>query len=217
MARETSISMPFLCKPGVGLRVYCLEGPVAGRSGGVELANDEDQILLLARLRRGETLAFEELADRYGGRMLRTAHRLLGWSGGGDAQDVVQDVLARMLARPGRIAVGGGNVERWVIAVTVNECRTRKRRWLARLKILRRWPIQEVARPGADLEIQEHVRAAVRKLGARDREVIVLHYLEEIPVVEIADMLGLTCNAVEVRLHRARGRLMEKLERFVKE
>ncbi len=217
MAREISISMPFLRKSGAGLRVYSLEGPEAGRSGGVELANDEDQILLLARLRRGERLAFEELADRYGARMLRTAHRLLGWSGGSDAQDVVQDVLARMLARPGRIAAGGGSVERWLIAVTANECRTRKRRWLARLKILRRWPVREIVEPVADLEIQEQVRSAVRKLGARDREVIVLHYLEEMPVMEIAGMLGLTVNAVEVRLHRARGRLMEKLERFVKE
>jgi RNA polymerase sigma-70 factor, ECF subfamily len=217
MARENSISMPFLCKPGVGLRVYSLEGPVAGRSGGVELANDEDQILLLARLRRGERLAFEELADRYGGRMLQTAHRLLGWSGGGDAQDVVQDVLARMLARPGRIAASGGSVERWLIAVTVNECRTRKRRLLAGLRALRRWPVREVAEPAADLEIQEQVRDVVRRLGSRDREVIVLHYLEEMAVAEIAGMLGLTCNAVEVRLHRARGRLAEKLERFVKE
>jgi RNA polymerase sigma-70 factor, ECF subfamily len=217
MARETSISMPFLCKPGVGLRVYSLEGPVAGRSGGVGLANDEDQILLLARLRRGERLAFEELADRYGGRMLRTAHRLLGWSGGGDAQDVVQDILARMLARPERIAAGGVDIERWMIAVTVNECRTQRRRWLARLKVLRRWPIREAVAPAADLEIQEQVRAAVRRLGSRDREVIVLHYLEEMTVMEIANILGLTCNAVEVRLHRARGRLAEKLERFVKE
>jgi RNA polymerase sigma-70 factor (ECF subfamily) len=130
---------------------------------------------------------------------------------------VVQDVLAKMLARPERIAAGGGSIERWMVAVTVNECRTQRRRWLVRLKAMRRWPVREEAPPGADLEIQEQVRAAVRKLGPRDREVIVLHYLEEMPVAEIAEMLGVASNTVEVRLHRARGRLAEKLERFGKE
>jgi RNA polymerase sigma-70 factor, ECF subfamily len=215
MAQEFSTSIRFFRKPGPGPRVYWLKDPTADRNVGVGLANDEDQILL-ARLRRGERAAFEELADRYGPRMLRTAHRLLGWSGHGDAQDAVQDVLARMLARPHRIAAAGGSIERWLIAVTVNECRTHKRRWLARFNALRCQPAWEPA-PPADLEVQDQVRKAVQKLPPRDREVIVLHYLEEIPVAEIAGMLGLKCNAVQVRLHRARRRLTEKLERFVKD
>jgi len=186
------------------------------RSVGVGLANNDDQILL-TRLRKGERAAFEELAGRHGPRMLRVAHRLLGWSANGEAQDAVQDVLARMLARPARIAAAGGSLERWLIAVTVNECRTQKRRWMAQLNVLRRRPVLEASPPPADSEIQQQVRRAVQSLPPRDREVIVLHYLEELPVAEIAGMLGLKCNAVEVRLHRARKRLKEKLERFVKD
>lgn len=216
MARQPSISIEYFRKPGPPLRVYPLKGPQSDRSVGVGLANDEDQILL-TRLRRGERAALEEVADRFGPRMIRVAHRLLGWSGNGHAQDVVQDVLARMMARPSRIVAAGGSLESWLIAVTVNECRTQKRRWLARLNVLRRRPVQEAAPAAVDWEIQTQVRSAVGKLPPRDREVIVLHYLEELPVAEIARMLGLKCNAVEVRLHRARNRLKEKLERYVKD
>jgi RNA polymerase sigma-70 factor, ECF subfamily len=216
MRRESSISVEFFGKRAASLRVYTLKGPAADRSGGARLANDQDQILL-PRLRRGERAAFEELADRYGSRLIRTAHRLLGWTDGDEAQDVVQDVLARMLAKPALIAAGGGSIERWLIAVTVNECRTRKRRWIRRLKALRRWPVQIAAAPFGDVEIQQQVRSAVQNLRPRDREVIVLRYLEEMPVAEIAEMLGMASNTIEVRLHRARGRLAEKLERFGKE
>jgi RNA polymerase sigma-70 factor, ECF subfamily len=216
MTPESSISIEFFRKAGPGSRVYGMKGPAADRSVGVRLANDEDQNLL-TRLHKGERAAFEELADRHGPRMVRVAHRLLGWSRGGDARDVVQDVLARMLARPQRIAAAGGSLERWLIAVTVNECLTQKRRWLTRLNALRRRPAVETAPPPADSEIHEQVRAAVQKLPPRDRQVIVLHYLEELPVAEIAGMLGLTSNAVDARLHRARKRLSEKLERFMKD
>ena len=211
-----AISVPFSCKPNLHPRVYPLNGPLMDRSVGVGLANNDDQILL-TRLRQGERAAFDELAGRHGPRMLRVAHRLLGWSANGEAQDAVQDVLARMLARPARIAAAGGSLERWLIAVTVNECRTQKRRWLARLNVLRHRPVLEASPPPADSEIQAKVRLAVQSLPPRDREVIVLHYLEELPVAEIAGMLGLKCNAVEVRLHRARNRLKEKLERLLKD
>jgi RNA polymerase sigma-70 factor (ECF subfamily) len=216
MAQEPSISIEFFRKPRWPPRVYGLKGPQQGRSVGNCLANNEDQILLM-RLQRGERAAFEELADRHGPRMIRIAHRLLGWSGNGHAHDVVQDVLARMISKPQRIAAAGGNLEAWLIRVTVNECRTQKRRWLARLNGLRERYVVREPSPQVDSEIQEQVRRAVRILPPRDREVIVLHYLEELPVAEIAAMLGRTCNAVEVRLHRARARLKEKLERFVKD
>jgi RNA polymerase sigma-70 factor (ECF subfamily) len=51
------------------------------------------------------------------------------------------------------------------------------------------------------------VRAALARLGERDREVLVLRYLEQMSTAEIAAVLGTTAGAVKVRHLRALERL----------
>ncbi len=55
------------------------------------------------------------------------------------------------------------------------------------------------------------VRKAVAALRMKDREVVVLFYLEQRPAAEIAALLDTSLNAIEVRLHRARRRLKDQL------
>ncbi len=50
------------------------------------------------------------------------------------------------------------------------------------------------------------------ELRPRDREILVLHYLQELSVPEIAKLTGRSHNAIEVRLSRARQRLKVVLE-----
>ena len=71
-------------------------------------------------------------------------------------------------------------------------------------------------RPGADVQIsrhqgQERLLSAVRQLPLSQRQVITLA-LEELPGPEIALALGITENAVHIRLHRARVKLRALLE-----
>jgi RNA polymerase sigma-70 factor (ECF subfamily) len=56
-------------------------------------------------------------------------------------------------------------------------------------------------------ELQERVRASLRRMAPRDSEVLVLRYLEMLTNAEIAEVLGITEGAVKVRHFRA-------LERF---
>jgi RNA polymerase sigma-70 factor (ECF subfamily) len=56
------------------------------------------------------------------------------------------------------------------------------------------------------------VRAAVAELGARDRDLIALRYGADLTAREIAELLELKTNAVEVALHRALARLRALLE-----
>jgi RNA polymerase sigma-70 factor (ECF subfamily) len=69
--------------------------------------------------------------------------------------------------------------------------------------------------PTAQHETAEQVRKAITQLRQRDREVIVLHYLEQLSPGDIAESLKLSRNAVEVRLTRARKRLKEVLNRVL--
>jgi RNA polymerase sigma-70 factor (ECF subfamily) len=76
--------------------------------------------------------------------------------------------------------------------------------------------VRRDAHPPADLgsirqETGQRVREAVAALKPAERELIVLHYLEHQPVDELAALLGVSKNTLEVRLHRARQRLKETL------
>jgi RNA polymerase sigma-70 factor (ECF subfamily) len=66
-------------------------------------------------------------------------------------------------------------------------------------------------------ETSARVREAVAGLPPRDREVVVLFYLEGRSAVEVGQLTGDTANAVQVRLSRARRKLDEVLAPLVKE
>ena len=107
--------------------------------------------------------------------------------------------------------------------IALNKCRTHRRGLLSRWRTLRRASRRPVKlESSADTsavqdDMLAQVRQGIKKLAARDREVIVLHYLEDRGVVEMAELLGIRTNAVEVRLHRARQRLKKLLEGLVEE
>lgn len=57
------------------------------------------------------------------------------------------------------------------------------------------------------------VNKAISLLNADDAEIITLFYKSEQSIEEIAHIFGIEVNAVKVRLHRARGRLKEKMQK----
>jgi RNA polymerase sigma-70 factor, ECF subfamily len=78
-------------------------------------------------------------------------------------------------------------------------------------------PAASADQASMDLEKLGQVRKIVKSLPARYREVVVLRYLEELPIETVAEALGLSRNTVEVRLHRARGRLRDRLAGLMEE
>ncbi len=61
-------------------------------------------------------------------------------------------------------------------------------------------------------ETADGVRAALELLGDRDREILALRFLEELPFAVIADRLDISFTAAKVRSHRALSRLRIVLE-----
>lgn len=61
--------------------------------------------------------------------------------------------------------------------------------------------------------VDERVTAALERLRPDEAELLRLWAWEQLGPAEIATVLGLTPNAVSIRLHRARGKLREILER----
>jgi RNA polymerase sigma-70 factor (ECF subfamily) len=177
---------------------------------------EADESALARRFASGDPEAFEEMVALYQARVTRLAHRLLGW--GGDPEDVAQEVFL-VAMRKAKDFRGQASLWTWLATITVNRCRRQLRRqalWRRFVSARSREETAVAADRGAlQDETHRRVRDAVAALPARDREVIVLYYLEECPAVEIGELLRATPNAVQVRLHRARGRLSAALAEFM--
>ncbi len=129
---------------------------------------------------------FEEFVAARGPRLLRVA-----WLLTGDAhlaEDLLQTVLAKVWPKWHRIA--GDNPEAYVRKALVN---TRASWWQ------RRWrsevPYGELPETAsadvfAAVDLEHSLAAAIRRLPARQRAVIVLRYFEDLSVEETADALG---------------------------
>jgi RNA polymerase sigma factor (sigma-70 family) len=180
---------------------------------------DVDDSALVRRFAGGDPEAFDAVVALYRLRVARLAHRLLGWDG--DPDDVVQEVFLAALQKASGFR-GHASLWTWLATITVNRCRRRlRRRALWRRFMFQRGREQATAtavaadRGALRDETHRRVREAVTALPAGDREVIVLYYLEDAPVAEIAELLGATSNAVQVRLHRARAKLSAALAEFM--
>lgn len=151
------------------------------------------------------------LVDRYGDMVFRLAYSYLG--NRQDAEDACQDVLIKVLER------GGGfrseeHEKAWVIRVAINRCkdvlRGRGRRTVVGLD-----EAPEQAAPDAaeaalhDLSEKRTVLAAVMALPESCRDVIFLHYYEEMGIRDIARATGRHEATVAVQLSRGRKKLRD--------
>ncbi len=126
------------------------------------------------------------------------------------AEDVVQDVFAALQVRPRAL----DDPLAYLRLAVVNRSRSAlRRRRTARLFV---FPRSESVEPAdaAHLrdEAHEHMLRAVRGLPARQREVIVLRFYEDMPVADVAQLLGISPGAVASSAHRALSRLTILLE-----
>jgi RNA polymerase sigma factor (sigma-70 family) len=165
----------------------------------------------------GQIGPFDRIVERYAADVGALANRLLGWPG--DVEDVTQEIFfaAYLGIRSFR---GECSLKSWLFTITINKCRSHRRRQLLRLRTLsraaekRRLPLASTASKNpTDMEILNRVRSAVAALPARYREPVVLRYLQELSTDEIAQILGISQNALHVRLSRARKHLKENLSR----
>ena len=191
------------------------------RSNMMVMADTIDDEHLVEQFNRGDESAFDIIVERYSSDIAALANRLLGWSG--EVEDVTQDIfLAAFLGlKKFRCEC---SLKTWLFTITVNKCRSyRYKRMLRRRRISQAADKAFLASAGTadktpmDSEAFERVRRAIKALPAKYREPVVLRYLQELPTDEISRILGISKNALQVRLNRARARLREDLAEEIKE
>jgi len=181
---------------------------------------------LVRRLKAGDEDAYATVVRTLGGRMLAVARRFL--QDEDLARDAVQDAFLSAF-RSIHAFDGDAQLATWLHRIVVNAA-------LMKLRTRRRKPEQSIepmlpafaengyhaSRPVVawttsaeeallQRETRDRVRAAIAALPERYRTVLLLRDIEERSTREAADLLGITENAVKLRLHRARQALATQL------
>ncbi|MGG4493256.1 sigma-70 family RNA polymerase sigma factor [Brevibacillus reuszeri] len=173
---------------------------------GLELAHHQ--------LDKTKEALFEEVMQAYLKKVLRLVYLIV--KDRSNAEDITQEVFLKAYKNLGSFREES-SMQTWIYRIAVNEAK----------KHLRSWSFRKLFyKPDVDAGIVEDTALAVilsehrirfarhvMELSSSYRQLIVLHYYEELSVEEVADILGISTGAVYTKLHRARQKLKERLEK----
>lgn len=118
------------------------------------------------------------------------------------AADAAQEAMLRAWQRWDTLA--DTNPAAWVRTVALNLCRSRWRRIQRELRLAPRLFVRpDEQHPVGDVDLVRTLRG----LSARQRQAIVLHYVADLPVDDIATVMGISAGAVKQHLSRGRQAL----------
>ena len=182
---------------------------------------------LVARLQRGDEASYELLVRRHGGAMLAVARRVM--HNEEDAREAVQDAFLQAFRSIHHFREEA-RLSTWLHRIVVNAALMRLRRASRRPEVaidellpqfddagehvesIQSLPVSAEAALESS-EIRSQVRACIDQLPGQYRAVIVLRDLQELTTTEAATALGISENAVKIRLHRAHQALRTLLAR----
>ncbi len=169
---------------------------------------------LVNDVRGGDLKAFEAFYRRYEGAVYRTALALLRDEM--TAEEVVVDTFLRAHGARARLDPGRSPLP-WLqrIAVNLSLNRLRRRRLgLEQLPEQAPWPDETVTAPESAAERREITVAlagGIERLPAQMRAVVVLRFVQDSSLAEIAETLGCPLGTVKSRLHNALRLLRDDL------
>jgi RNA polymerase sigma-70 factor (ECF subfamily) len=175
-------------------------------------AEAREDAALVAAAAQGDAAAFRNLVDRHLGGALAVARRML--RDDAEAEDVAQEAMLRLWRSADGLEVGPAGLRPWLRRVVSNLCVDRMRSG-KRLTVTDEVPEQaEAATQHSQLEAQdtsERVEAALRALPDRQRLALTLFHYEGLSQIEVGKAMGISDEAVESLLARARRSLKSAL------
>ena len=165
----------------------------------LDAMTDQSDEALLRRFAQGDRAAARALTLRLTPKVMGHAYRLLGQRE--EAEDIAQEAMLRLWRIAPEWREGEARVTTWLYRVVANLCTDRLRR-RGRITPLDTVPDPPDDRGGPAQDMQSRARAdalqnALNALPERQRQAVVLRHIEEIGNPEIAEIMGISVEAVE--------------------
>jgi RNA polymerase sigma-70 factor (ECF subfamily) len=175
----------------------------------VTIASIQIEELLIPVTSTTPLAGFAELYERHYEAVFRAALRVTGRPS--DAEDVLQTVFLRVLARGGdveEVAQPGAYYRRAAVNAALDVLRRRELHAESAYDDLA--PHAAVQPP---MLLKEQLRRAIAAVDSDDASLFLLRHVEGLSIDELAGMFQIEKNNVAVRLHRIRHRLQAEMER----
>jgi RNA polymerase sigma-70 factor (ECF subfamily) len=194
-----------------------------------QLALRDPDIRMMLRVRADEPGAFEELVENYQHRLVAVLNHLIGSAE--EAEDLAQEVFLRVY-RARKKYRPRSKFSTWLFTIAnnlaLNALRSRQRKPVVPLNLrdsgpLGMRPAEQLVRdkgcaPSQHVQQQELVaviQQALNHLNERQRMAVILNKFEDMGYTEIAEVMGLTTQAVKSLLSRARTNLRAELQNYI--
>ena len=183
--------------------------PLRSKGTSVDIIDPDHE--LMAKVARGDTVAYRTLVNRHLNGCVRFAQRMVG--NRQDAEDIVQDVCLKLWHEAPRWQPKA-KLSTWLYRVLFNACIDHKRKVIP----FSHDALEEVPDTSKNiddfiLEQQEakQVKIALEALPPRQRAAVLLSYYEERSNQDAADIMQMSLNAFQQLLFRARQQLKDAL------
>jgi RNA polymerase sigma-70 factor (ECF subfamily) len=143
-----------------------------------------------------------EAVEKYGDMLYRIS--LLILKNTADAEDAVQETFIKYFTKAPEFA-DGEHEKAWLITVATNKCRD-----MLRYRTRHETESEELLNTYAVEKSDSGILEALMELSDKYRIIMVLFYVEQYKIDEIADITGVSVSAVKMRLSRGRKLLEEK-------
>ena len=178
---------------------------------------------IISQVLQGDRNAYALLVERYKSYVYTLTIRFT--KSREDAEEVSQDIFVKAYRALADFK-GTAKFSTWLYTIVNTTCITflrKKRLNIQSLDDERTFEIADSQDSGfranqvEQKSRQNMVNEAIAMLNPDDAEIITLFYKNEQSLEEIGQILGLEANTAKVRLHRARARLKDKMEKYFAE
>lgn len=178
---------------------------------------------IISQVLKGDHNAYALLVERYKSYVFTLTLRFT--KSREDAEEVSQDIFVKAYRSLADFK-GTAKFSTWLYTVVNTTCITFLRKKKLQVQSLddeRTFEVADSQDSGfranqvEQKSRQNMVNQAIAMLNPDDAQIITLFYKNEQSLEEISQILSLEVNTAKVRLHRARGRLKEKMEKYFTE
>jgi RNA polymerase sigma-70 factor, ECF subfamily len=172
---------------------------------------DNNERLIIEELKNGYSEKLDTLIDVYGNKLKRTAYMMT--SDLELAKDIVQECFISFYYNIHSYK-GRCSLSTWLNKILINECRKQMRKSWFRKVISKNTIHEEITQVNTeDNDINRiSINECILKLNEKDRQMILLHYYNDLKIKDISYISGCKEGTIKSRLKRARDKLIPILE-----
>ena len=172
---------------------------------------------LVRRVQSGDQAAFRELVERYQSKVFSIVHGIL--RNREDVEDIAQQVFTK-------VYFGMHSFDSrcllltWISRIAINECYSHLRKVRGKLAHEAEPPEFETPgnEPAADRTVadRDYLNKLLTRIPEEERQMLILKEVEGHSIGELATMTGLTESAIKIKLFRARHKLIQAAEGYLR-